>query len=206
MSGGYTTPTEGDLGPLVRELQDARRRISELERPTGTQSAEAVRNLELTIAELQTQSDYLASLITRSSSPAGTLSTGTTPGDQTVRWFDTDPVTAVTLIAATGRVLVRAGCGEASLAPGETSAVAYVSFTITAPSGFSQSYQNQARLFSTSDRAIGASLLVEGRRSAPSNEPITVTTKLGIWSASTVDLASAVFNSPYLTVQVIDAG
>lgn len=192
MAGGYVVPPDGPLGELTQAIGELRRQVKELERPTGTQTAETVK--------------YLASLITRSSSPAGSLSTGTTPGDQTVRWFDTDPVTAVTLTAATGRVLVRAGCGEASLAPGEASAVAYVSFTITAPSGFSRSYLNQARLFSTSDRAIGTSLLVEARPSVPSDEPITVTAKLGIWSSSTVNLASAVFNSPYLTVQVIDAG
>lgn len=199
MSGGYTTPTEGDLGPLVKELQELRRRMLELERPTGTQTAESVKNL-------QEQTAYLASLITRSSSPASSFSTGATPGDETVRWFDTSPVTEVSLSAATGRVLVRVGCGEASLAPGEIAATAYASFTITAPSGFSESYLRTARLYSTGDRTIGAPLIVEARRSVPADEELTITAKLGIWSASTATLAEATFNSPYLTVQVIDPG
>lgn len=199
MAGGYVVPPDGPLGELTQVIAELRRQVKELERPTGTQSAESVKNL-------QKQTDYLSSLITRSSSPAGSLSTGTTPGDQTVRWFDTDPVTVVTLTAATGRVLVRVGCGEASLSPGDSAATAYASFTITAPSGFSQGYLNTARLYSASDRAVGAPLLVESSRTVPADEPITVTARLAIWSASTVNLASATFNSPYLTVQVIDPG
>lgn len=59
MAGGYTTPTDGELSALIGKLRDVERRLSELERPTGTQLAQAVAQLTALVEELQTEIDNL---------------------------------------------------------------------------------------------------------------------------------------------------
>lgn len=101
MAGGYTVPPEGQLGELVRALDDARRRLAELERPTGTQLAEAVKalqvaqeQLEALILDLQQQVDDLLAVAvntgdvnaTGNIDAGGTVTAGgdiTTPGTVT---------------------------------------------------------------------------------------------------------------------------
>lgn len=51
MAGGYTVPAEGALGELVQRFREMERRLVELERPTGTQFAEVVRNLPVPAGE-----------------------------------------------------------------------------------------------------------------------------------------------------------
>lgn len=69
MAGGYTVPSDGAFGDIQRSMDDVRRRIAELERPTGTQLAEAVKALqaaqvEITalVEDLQTEVDNLLSV------------------------------------------------------------------------------------------------------------------------------------------------
>lgn len=45
MAGGYRVAPDGDFGVLVQRLERAERRLAELERPTGSQTAEALRQL-----------------------------------------------------------------------------------------------------------------------------------------------------------------
>jgi hypothetical protein len=45
MAGGYGIPTPGGNEALVAELSDMRKRLSELERPTGSQTAQALKKL-----------------------------------------------------------------------------------------------------------------------------------------------------------------
>lgn len=52
MAGGYAVPSTGDFGEIVQELRDIRRRLSELERPSGTQNVRAVAELQATVAAL----------------------------------------------------------------------------------------------------------------------------------------------------------
>ncbi|MEO6116018.1 MAG: hypothetical protein ABIP33_06500 [Pseudolysinimonas sp.] len=51
MAGGYVIPTAG-WDALVAELNDARKRLSELERPTGSQTAQALKQLQDLVAGL----------------------------------------------------------------------------------------------------------------------------------------------------------
>lgn len=52
---GYTLPPKDGLDALIRRLIDAERRIAELERPTGTQTAGAVKKLQDLVNGILTQ-------------------------------------------------------------------------------------------------------------------------------------------------------
>jgi hypothetical protein len=60
MSGGYTSPADGQLGELFDRLSDYGRRIRELERPTGTQTAAAVAQIATLVDELTATVNALA--------------------------------------------------------------------------------------------------------------------------------------------------
>lgn len=60
MAGGYTVPNTGDFGELIGRLSDLERRLGELERPTGTQKAQAVATLIAQQAELAAIVDLIA--------------------------------------------------------------------------------------------------------------------------------------------------
>jgi len=61
MAGGYFTPPKDDLDVLRQVLQSLKDRVAELERPTGTQTAEAVKQLRALVEDLQEQIDNLLS-------------------------------------------------------------------------------------------------------------------------------------------------
>ncbi|WP_167139638.1 hypothetical protein [Diaminobutyricimonas sp. TR449] len=200
--------------PWGREMQ---KRIEDMAREfermksdqTNTDKAQTgAANLQARqIRDLRAAVGYQESLITRSGS-GGSFSTGTQPGDSTFRHYIA-PGTSLTLRAATGRVLVTVSAGEASIDPGETSAVAEVTFEIRRASNGELLFARGSavgRLFSTSGRRMGASLSVIHPRAVPADEDIIVTAWFGIWSASTTTLASATFNSPSIIVQVIEPG
>lgn len=52
MAGGYIIPTDGELGAIVGKVRDIERRLAELERPTGTQNAQIVRQTAEVVAAL----------------------------------------------------------------------------------------------------------------------------------------------------------
>jgi hypothetical protein len=55
MAGGYASPSDGQLGDLFALLSDYSRRIRELERPTGSQTASALATLQALVDGLLTQ-------------------------------------------------------------------------------------------------------------------------------------------------------
>lgn len=187
-----------DEGWVPRQFEDIRRQIREL----GPSVAKSFRS---TVAKLQAQTDYLASLKTFSAGNA-TFNTGTVAGDQTWRYFDAPTPLKLDVTAPTGRVRVTAGCGQVTLDPGETSAIASVTFQVTTPLGWTYPIgYTDARLFTTADRMLGIPLIVEAPISVSDWEVNTFTAKFGMWSASTTTLASAQFDNAYINVQVIDA-
>lgn len=190
--GSPASAMPADESSVMRRLADLERQMREL----GPSIADSFKS---TVG-------YLESLVTRGDSITSFF-TGTTPGDATYRWFDSTPSLQVDLAAPTGRVLVTVGCGEASLWPGDSSALARMSFRMDAPSGWSvsETAHRGARLFLQSDTGrLGASMLSQVLVDVPKDEPITFTARFAIWSSSTGSLAEATFSGPYLTVEVID--
>lgn len=55
---GYSLPPEDGYDALIRRLQDAERRIAELERPTGTQTAGALAKLQNVIAGILNATNF----------------------------------------------------------------------------------------------------------------------------------------------------
>jgi len=45
MAGGYTVPPDGDFGAIIARLQRIEERLREMERPSGSQTAESLRQL-----------------------------------------------------------------------------------------------------------------------------------------------------------------
>lgn len=186
-----------DEAYLVREIESLKRQMREL-------PPSIAKSFRSTVADLKAQAAHLASLKTTSAGGTG-LNSGDQPGDQTWRWIDDAPPLTLEATAATGTLNVTVGCGQVTLAPGDTSAVASVSFAASTPSGWSYNVgATDARLYSESSRRIGVPLMVTVPLTVPTDEPVTITAKFGIWSASTTALASAEFADPYITAQVID--
>ncbi|MBN9208133.1 MAG: hypothetical protein J0H96_05645 [Microbacterium ginsengisoli] len=52
MGSGYSTPAQGELGALIRELQSIQRRLDELETPTGTSVNSLVAQVQQAIANI----------------------------------------------------------------------------------------------------------------------------------------------------------
>lgn len=196
-----------DLGWLVDLLDDFETRLEGVERPSGSQRAGTTDSVERTVA-------YLASLITVADNGAAPLSTGTVANDNVVHWFATSPDTTVTLDCPTGKLLVTASCGEASITPGGDFVVAYVSYSV-----------RDANNVVIPGAGLGAK---DGRRYTSIREGIGLTTNqqlviipdpvaypgpykvrafYGMWvGPSNTTPASCLFQSQSLVVQVIGDG
>lgn len=90
MAGGYTPPIIGEFGELINELRMAKRRLDELERPTGTQVADALATLTDLVNGLLTQvngvfSGYVDAGTTIHSTGRGTFDGGVTSADVRAR-------------------------------------------------------------------------------------------------------------------------
>jgi hypothetical protein len=194
-----------DEAYMVRQVEELRRQIKEL----GPSVAKSFRG---TVAKLQAQADdiaaqttHLASLKTSSAGNA-TFNTGTITAGPDFHWYDAPTPLQLTAPVPTGHVLVTIGCGQVTLAPGDSAAIAAVTFQITTPSGWTYPIEiADARLYTTQNRMLGVPLIVSTPAAVPYNEPCTFTVKFGLWSASSTDLASAQFDNGYINVQVIDA-
>lgn len=60
MAGGYTPPNVGDFGELFAIVKELKRRVGELERPTGSQTAGALKKLQDLVAGLLDQVNVVA--------------------------------------------------------------------------------------------------------------------------------------------------
>jgi len=195
-----------DEAAVPRQLEELRRQIRELGPSVAKSFKSTVAKLQAQADDLQAQTEHLAGLITVSSGGA-TFNTGSVPGDQVFHYFDAPTPLTLTVTAATGHVLITIGCGQATLDPGETSAIASVTVQGSAPSGWQYSITTSvdARLYSTAGRLFGVPLIASVPLDVPNNEPLTFTVKFGVWSASTTNLATAQFDNGYINAQVIDA-
>lgn len=155
-----------------------------------------------TLAE---QVEYLASLVTVSTSVADTYNTGNVPGDQTTRWTDGGLNCSVTVDVPTGRLLIAYGLGQVTINSGSSSFIAYERVSITTPSGFSQQLGTGTRVFVTNNTFIGVPISSERTADVPTDEPVTVTVEFGTWSAATDNTGNAQFQVPYVRAQVIPA-
>lgn len=176
------------------------RRIADLERQMRELAPSIADSFGSTVA-------HLRSLVTVGEGRPS-LSTGTVPGDSTRRWFDTSSPASVTVNAPTGRVLITVACGEASLNPGNSTAIAYASFQISGPTigTWWPVGTSTARLFLTSRTGhMGVPLSISLPVDVQNWEPVTVTAKFGLWSSSATSLASCEFANPYINVQVIES-
>ena len=86
MAGGYIVPPVGEYGELLQILRELRDRVSELERPSGTQTADALQQIRDLIAGILAQTDVNASGNitaggTINSTGRGTFSGGVTSAD-----------------------------------------------------------------------------------------------------------------------------
>lgn len=156
-------------------------------------------------AALQAQANYLASLITVSTSVSDTYNTGDVPGDQTVRWTDGGLNCSVTLNVPTGRLLVAYGVGQITINSGSGSFIAYARISVTTPSGFSQQLGNGTRVFVTNNTFMGVPMSSERTFDVPNNEPVTAKVEFGSWSSASDNTGNAQFAVPYIRGQVIPA-
>lgn len=189
---------------LPHGLDFVTRKLADLERAQKEGQASIAQSFAGTVQSLDDTVAYLNGLTTLSASGAH-INTGSTPGDSTFRWFDSSPALTLTTQCPTGRLLVTVGTGQCTLAPGETSAVAVITFQASTPSGWTCALDSvDSRLFSGSNISLGVPLVVNAPLAGvPTSETVTITVKYGIWSASTVNLASADFQSNYVIAQVL---
>lgn len=73
MAGGYETPPVGDFAVLRAGLKEVQRRLDVLERPTGTQTAEALRTLTELVEGLLEQTSLA---VTNNITAGGTITAG----------------------------------------------------------------------------------------------------------------------------------
>lgn len=180
------------------------RKLAELERVQKEGFASIAASFGTTVQTLTDTVNRLNGLTTVSASGTD-FNTGNTPGDSTFRWFSSSSPLTLQTQCPTGKLLVTVGTGECTLAPGNSSAVAVITFQASSPSGWTQALDAvDSRLYLTNGTSIGVPLVVYAPLSGvPTTETITITVKYGIWSSSTSTLASANFQSNYAIAQVL---
>lgn len=198
------TPPRPELGALVKEINDLKKRIARLQSPSGTQRHTAVDQLEATVA-------YLASLKTLGASGSSPLLTGPVANDATFHWFATSPDTRLeNVVIPTGRALVTASCGEASTTPGGSFVISAVTYSVrdsrdVVVSGHGIG-QNTGRLWT--DRQMGLSISTQAQvveiDPVVNPGPYLIRGFVGMWvAAGNTDPCSAVFTDVSLTVQIV---
>ena len=192
-------PVPSELAWLIDELDDYRERIGALEAPDATTTAGVL--------------PYLSSLKTLAAGGAPAVGTGTVANDNVVHWFASSPDTGVTMECPTGRMLVTASVGEASLTPGGSFVIGYVSYSVrdnlgvaipgaTLGANSGRFYTNQRAGISISS---GPQLVTIDRATYPG--PYLVRAFVGLWVASANTLpCSGTFNDLALVAQVIGEG
>lgn len=207
--GDPRPPSAGSAGLLLDEIDDLRRRVRALEAPSGTQREQTADKTTATL-------NYLAGLQTYGSTGVTFATLSNQPADGTVRWFllATAPNNHVIgpINVPTGRLLVTASMGEASITPADGFMIAYVSFRVNDVDGKTivatgartgRLYFNQriGQGISTGPQLVTIDpVLYKG--------PFTVTPLIGIWGQNTGSgqTISCVYNTPSLNVEIIGDG
>lgn len=200
-------PSGDGMAPFVDRLLAIERRLADIRTPSGTQRVQGVEQIQATV-------NYLASLKTHGFSGSSPLITGVVANDAVNHWFATSPDTTVGSIdCPTGRMLITASVGEASLTPGGSFVIGLVSFSVKDANGDNIPNaglaQNTGRLYTDRRMGLGIStgptLVTVDPALNPG--PYQIRGFVGMWvaSANTTD-CSGVFQSVSLTVQVIGDG
>ena len=204
--GDPRPPREG-VGVLVEQIKDVKRRLSRLESPSGTQRYGSVETIEATLA-------YLSSLQAFGASGSPAVITGTVANDETNYWFASSPDTRVENLAIpTGRCLVTASVGEASLTPGGSFVLGYVSYSVRDANGDvvpgAALGTNRGRLYTGQRMGLsistGPQLVTVDPAVNPG--PYLVRAFVGMWvAAANTTPCSGVFNDLSLRVEIIGSG
>lgn len=190
-------PIPSDLGWLTDYLDGHEERLRTLEGPDGGQAAGVL--------------SYLASLRTYGASGAN-LNTGTVPNDGIDHWFDLS--VSISLAIPTRKFVVTASVGEASVTPGGSFVVSYITYRVVDSNGSvtpnAAIRANSGRLYT--DQRIGLSISTGPQRheivdTTANPGPYLVQLFGGMWVATAnTTPASTQFNDPSLIVQVIGEG
>jgi hypothetical protein len=183
-----------------REVNSASSRAGTL----GSLQAQ-VRGLAETTQELAVTTDFLASLITESTTGTDYL-VDNIPGDQTNRWNAGTGDTEVTLNVATGRLLVVFGVSSLIVHSYDSTLYGMLRIVLTAPSGWTVTIGANTRVYVIANTYFG--IPVSSERTIddiPTDEPITVQVQFGTWSANTATLANVSFLSPFVRAEVVPA-
>lgn len=205
-----------DLGWLVDELDDYRNRIETLEQPTGSQTKGNSSRIDAQIASLTKVVTYLASLRSHNDTGANfTLSNQ--PSDGTFRYFSTGAAqpeaTEVTVACPTGKMIVSAALGEASVTPPMGYCITEIAVRVTDANGvnmpvgtvgcFARLYTNMR--FGQSLRTNDALVTITDPIANPG--PYRVRLVVGVWGAAgNLGLMTVAVNQPSITVQIIGDG
>lgn len=202
------TPPRPGYGALADRITKVERDVARLGTPSGTQRM-------LTSDTTQATVDYLASLKSYGSTGVGSASLTNQPTDGVIRWFQVSAGPpnnhAIGPIdVPTGRLLVQASVGEASMSPvaGEFM-IAYISFRVNNSDGdivvavntFSgRAYFNQRIGLGITTGPIGITV-------DPLDGPFTITPLIGIWGqVGSGGTNSCTYNNPSLRVEIIGSG
>ncbi len=201
------TPPRPGYGALVDRLSKVERDIARLGTPSGTQRMLTSDTTQATVA-------YLASLKSYASTGVGSVQLTNQPGDGVVRWFQVGAAPNNHVIGPidvpTGRLLITASVGEASMAPVPTEfMIAYISFRVNNANGdivvATNSYSGRAYF----NQRIGLGLTTGpvGITVDPLEGPFTITPVIGIWGqVGSGGTNSCTYNNPSLRVEIIGSG
>jgi hypothetical protein len=199
------TPVD-DLRVLAEELRGIRNRLDKLESPTGTSAFQSVAKMQGTI-------EFLSGLQTYAGT-SNTFATGTIPNDQTWYYFEPTPALVLTDIEIpTGRCIIEASLGEASITVGGSFVIGGVTFDLKDSNGVSipggHLGSDVGRLYT--NQRLGASVSTGQQFVSidPALYPGPYSVRL--YGAGWVAIAnttpcSATFNDPALTLRVIENG
>lgn len=205
-----------DLGWLVDELDSYGRRLDTLEQPTGSQANSNSSRLTAQIANLSKIVTYLTGLRFHNDTGANVSFTDQ-PSDGTWRYFSTGAAqpaaTEVTVACPTGKMIVSAACGEASVTPPMGYCITELSVRVTDANGvgmtvgtvgcFARLYTNQR--FGQSLRTNDALVTIADPIANPG--PYRVRLVVGLWGVNgNLGTMTVAINQPSITVQIIGDG
>lgn len=198
-----------DWDKITAELREARQRLDELERLTGSQRNGSSDKIARAVA-------YLASLRTHNDTGAN-FTLANQPSDGTFRYFSTGAsqpaATEVTVACPTGKMIVSAAVGEASVTPPMGYCITEIAVRVTDANGanltvgtvgcFARLYTNMR--FGQSLRTNDALVTIPDPIVNPG--PYRVRLVVGVWGAAgNLGMVTVAINQPSITVQIIGDG